>query len=97
MPFHRKHPVRTYQSLMRDLEPLVEVRRLPGSPPSLPEVEIDPWRATRKELMRKTLDELKDMAVLEGVDMSKVIRKDSKRHVVNALIRVRRDKAEGGG
>ena len=101
MPFHRKHPVRTYQSLMRDLEPIQGTRerrlRVPGSPSSLPEVEDDPWRAMRKELMRNTLDELLGMAILEGVDMSKVIRKDSKGHVVNAIVRLRRDQSEGGG
>lgn len=96
MAFHRDYPVRTYQSLMKDLEtPKPKPRRY--VPPKEPEVPKGPeafWMATYKILMRLTLEELREMAEEEGVDMGTVVRKDSKGQLVNAIIRVRKQKAE---
>ncbi len=91
MAFHRGYPVRTYQSLVEDLVPSRKPHRRPRTPHQ-PRIETDRWKAMRKKLMRKTLEELLRMAEVEGVDMSTIIRKDSKGHVINAIVRLTKER-----
>ena len=95
MPFHREYPVRTYQSLVKDLqapESRPHRRHVAPREREAPKGQDDVWTATYKALMRYTLDEIRDMAEREGVDMKTVIRKDSKGQLVNAIIRVRKER-----
>ena len=103
MPFHRDYPVRTYQSLMKDLEPAREAGPKRHRPrkreqkervsTSAPDVNI--WDATYRALMEYSLEQLEDMATREGVDLDELARRDSKGLLVYAIIEKRKERLHG--
>ena len=101
MPFHRDYPVRTYQSLIKDLQAREEharerkPRERKGRGERQPKgdrvvLSGDVWGDVYRALMNYSLDELLDMADREGVDRGEIARLDSKGHVANAIIQARK-------
>lgn len=85
MPFHRNYPVRTYQSLMKDLEERADER------PVKAEGRSDwIWREAYKALIRLTLRELEEIAEYERADIPEWDGFRMKAKYANAIIAARK-------
>lgn len=90
MPFHREYPVRTYQSLVKDLQARAKKERKPQKR-NLPKDYV-PWHEIYEELMELTLRELEEIAEKERADIPEWDGYRMKSKYARAIIEARKRK-----